>query len=347
LSLLDSRVIIRRRVSGSDLGKERKVMVRIPLLLAFPGMAAIAVALAVTLGPLHSHVAGGQALGIQQGDFELAIDANVENGNGPCDPIDSEADANVGATHRVAVCILNPPEPPSSFLTRVVYNGQLNKAPESLPHVLPCLDDNPDANAGATTFSSPSLGERWDCCGMGIYPPRGDDEYTPDKNDAVLACYADLRNPDATLVQGGPLEVITFEVVGGGDDRIEFDPTTAIGGATGTIGTCGEVPTQTIPCHGAVIHKQGEAPPATPPPAASPAAPTPSSAASAAAPTPERKATVTPGGATPAAAGGTPESDEGGGFPWAVVGGALGGAALLIVVLGGLYTWSRASRRRP
>jgi hypothetical protein len=281
----------------------------------------------------------------------------VENGNGPCDPIDSEADANVGAVHRVAVCILNPPEPPSSFLTRVVYNGQLNRAPE-MQHVLPCLDDNPDANAGATTFSSPNLGERWDCSGMSIYPPRGDDEYTTDKNDAVLACHADLRNPDTTLVQGGPLEVITFQVVGRGDDHIEFDPQTGIGGAAGTIGTCGEVPTQTIPCHGAVIHKQGESPPPTPlpvlsptaptpTPATSPAAPTPSIAASAAAPTPEMRATVAPGGATPAATGGARKSDEGGGFPWAVVGGALGGAALLIVVMGGLYTWSRASRRRP
>jgi len=224
----------------------------------------------------------------------------VENGNGPCDPIDSEADANVGAVHRVAVCILNPPEPPSAFLARVVYDGQLNVAPE-VPDLLPCLDDNPDANAGATTFSSPNLGERWDCSGMGIYPPRGDDEYTPDKHDAVLACHADLRNPDATLVQGGPLEVITFDVIGRGDDRVEFDPATEIGGEiTGTIGTCGEIPAQTIPCHGAVIHKQGEGPPATPPPEASPAAPT-----------PERKATVTPGGATPAAAGAAPESDEG------------------------------------
>lgn len=321
-------------------------MVRVPLLLAFPGMAAIAVALAFTLGPQHSHVAGGQALGVQQGDFELAIDANVENGNGPCDPIDSEADANVGAVHRVAVCILNPPEPPSAFLARVVYDGQLNRAPEKA-HVLPMLDDNPDANAGETTFSSPNLGERWDCSGLGIYPPAGDDPYTSDKNDAVLACHADLRDPDMTLVQGGPLEVITFDVIGRGDDRVEFDPATEIGGeTTGTIGTCGDIPEQTIPCHGAVIHKRGEGPPATPPPGASAAVPTPPPGASAAALTPERKATVTPGGATPPAAGGAPESDEGGGFPWAVVGGALGGACLLIVVLGGLYTWSRASRRR-
>jgi hypothetical protein len=312
-------------------------------------MAAIAVALAFTLGPGHSHVAGGQALGTQQGDFELAIDANVENGNGPCDPIDSEADVNVGAVHRVAVCILNTPAPVFSFLTRVVYDGQLNVAPE-VPDLLPALDDNPDANAGATTFSSPNLGTGWDCSGFGVYPPRGDDEFTPDKNDAVLACHADLRTltPDITLVQSGPLEVITFQVVGQGDDRIEFDPETAIGGSRlGTIGTCGDIPEQTIPCHGAVIHKRGEGPPPTLIPGFSPTAPTPSPVGSPPAPTPEGKATVTPGGATPSAAGAAPESDEGGGFPWAVVGGALGGAGLLIVVMGGLYTWSRASRRRP
>jgi hypothetical protein len=321
-------------------------MVRIPLFLAFPGMAAIAVALAFTLGPLHSHVVGGQPLGTQQGDFELAIDANPDNGNGPCDPIDSEADADVGAVHRVAVCILNQPEPPYAFLTRVVYNGQLNRAPEKT-HVLPMLDDNPDANAGETTFSSPNLGERWDCSGLGIYPPAGDDPYTTDKNDAVLACHADLRNPDTTLTQSGPLEVITFEVIGQGDDQVEFDPATEIGGTVGTIGTCGEVPAQTIPCHGAVIHKRGQSMAATPPPGASAAAPAPSSAGSPTPPTLAGTATVTPSRPTPSAAGAAPESNKGGGFPWAVVGGALGGAAILIVVIGGLYIWARASRSRP
>jgi hypothetical protein len=186
-------------------------------------MAAIAVALALTLGPLHSHGAGSEALDTQQGAFELAIDADVENGNGPCDPIDNEADANVGAVHRVAVCLLNPPEPPFGFFTRVIYDGQLSVAPE-VPVTSPALDDNPDANAGATTFSSPNLGEGWDCSGMGIYPPAGDDPYTPEKNDAVLACHADLRNPDTTLVDGGPLEVITFNAIGQGDNRIEFSP---------------------------------------------------------------------------------------------------------------------------
>ena len=187
-------------------------MVRVPLLLTLPATAVIAVALAFTLGQPHTRGAGGQALDTQQAGFELAIDANPDNGNGPCDPIDSEADVNVGAVHRVAVCILNPPEPPYSFLARVVYDGQLDKAPEKA-HVLPMLDDNPDANAGETTFSSPSLGARWDCSGLGVYPPAGDDPYTTDKNDAVLACHADLRDADTTLVQGGPLEVITFQAI--------------------------------------------------------------------------------------------------------------------------------------
>jgi len=242
-------------------------LVRLPLLLALPGMVVIAGVMALAVVARPSLVAEGQASSMQQGAFELAIDADVENGNGACDPIDDEADVEAGATHQVAVCVLNPPVPIFAFLTRVVYDGQLNRAPE-LPDVLPALDDNPDANAGDTTFSSPDLGARWNCSGFGIYPPRGDDEYTPEKQDAVLACIPDLRDPDTTLVQGGPLAVITFQAVGQGDDHLEFDPTTEISGESTTIGTCGEV--SPISCRDAVLHNAGGGPAVAALPEASP-----------------------------------------------------------------------------
>jgi hypothetical protein len=307
------------------------------------GIAAIVAALVLPLGPGHPDGAGAKDPVTAGDDMELAIDADADNGDGPCDPIDEEAYVEEGATHRVAVCILNPPEAPYSFLTRVLYDSQINEALE-MPDVLPALDDNPDANAGETTFSSPDLGVGWDCSGMGIYPPRGDDEYTPEKSDAVLACHTDLRNPSTTLDEGGPLEVITFEVTGRGDDYIEFDPQTQIGGVAGAIGRCGEVPSDIVPCHGAVIHKgqkEGEPPLPTRTPTpeelaeASPGAPTPVG-------TP---AVATPEGATPAAGETAPEADEEG-FPWAVLGGALGGAVLVVVLVGGLYAWRRAAGGR-
>jgi hypothetical protein len=291
----------------------------------------------LTLRPGRPDGAWGQAADAQQAGFELSIDADVENGTGPCYPVDSEAFVDVGSTHRVAVCVLNPPEPPFAFFTQVIYDGQLSTAPE-VPDVSPALDDNPDANAGVTTFSSPDLGARWDCTGLTVFPPVGDDPYTPEQKDASMACNADLRNPDTTLVDGGPLEVVTFNAIGQGDNRIEFSPETHIGadiaGKSVVIGRCGLLPAETIPCHGAVIH-QGEKPrPTTAPSEASPGAPTP----------PGTPAMTTRPGATPALSEVTPKEDHGEGFPWVVLGGALGGLIVLTGAVAALYTWRRGAR---
>jgi hypothetical protein len=316
--------------------------VRLSIRLALLGTVVTVVVLTLATGPLRLPASEGQATSMQQGEFALAIDANIENGNGPCDPIDDEAKVEAGATHRVAVCILNPPEPPYSFLTRVDYDDQLNTAP-TLPAVLPALDENPDANAGETTFSDPSLGARWDCSGLGIYPPSGDDPRTPEKHDAVLACHTDLASPDTTLVNGGPLEVITFVAAGKGDDHLEFDSATEIGGVGGTIGTCGLVPAQQIPCNGAVLHNAGGGPAAVASPAASPSG---SPAASAGTLTPQATQQISSQGPTPAVvqANGEENNGGGGGFPWPVLGGAVGGAALLLVVVLGLYAWRASSK---
>lgn len=315
-------------------------MVRLALAPALSGMIVIAGTLAFAMGPLPLAGSESRAAGMQQGQFELAIDADIENGDGPCNPIDDKADVEEGAAHRVGVCVLDPPSPVYSFLVRVVYDERVNRAPE-VPDVLPALDDNPDANAGETTFSSPSLGERWDCSGMGIHPPSGDDSRTQDKHDAVLACHADLENPDTTLVKDGPLAVITVEAIDRGDGYIEFDPTTEIGDEFGTIGTCGLVPAQKIPCRGAVLRNPGGGPAASGSPEA---APEESPEALARAATPATTPATSPEMPTAAAAQSGVKADENGGFPWAVLGGALGGAALVVALLAGIYARRRSSR---
>jgi len=326
------------RKTGPSRRERRHALLRFPLSsLLLSGVVAVIVVLVFTLRPGGPDGASGQATDTQQAGFELAIDANVENGNGPCDPIDSEAFVAVGTAHRVAVCVVNPSEAPFAFLTRVTYDGQLDVAPD-VPCTSPALDCNPDANAGATTFSSPDLGARWDCTGLTVFLPRGDDPNTQDVHDATIACNADLRNPDTTLVDGGPLEVITFNVIGRGDDQIEFSPDTHVAGAAAVIGRCGtsKIPSETIPCHGAVIHKGEKSQPTTAPSEASPGVPAPSGTAAA----------VATRNATPAVSQVTSEAGHGGGFPWPVLGGALGGLLVLTVVVAGLYTWRRGARGR-
>ena len=111
--------------------------------------------------------------------FELAIDANPSNGGGPCNSLDSQRTVYVGDTYQVAICLVNQSEAPQGFLARVIYDKGLNVAPECAadpakpgPGEIVCpapndtgdaLDDNPDANAGTTTWPNgdgETLGQR-------------------------------------------------------------------------------------------------------------------------------------------------------------------------------------------
>jgi len=312
-------------------------LLRVPFFsLLLAGVVAGVVMLVFALGPGRPDGALGQTAYMAQAGLELAIDADADNGKGPCDPIDAEAFVEEGATHRIAVCVLNPPKPPFAFFTQVIYDGQLNVAPDVPSCTSPALDCNPDANAGATTFSSPNLGARWDCTGLTVFPPVGDDPYTPEQKDASMACNTDLRDPDTTLVGSGPLEVITLKAIGRGDDHLELSPETHIAGEAGVTGRCGLILAETIPCRGAVIHNGETSHPTTAPSEASPGALTPSGTS----------VVATREGATPAVSQVTPEEAHGEGFPWAPLGGAVGGLIVLTAVVAGLYAWRRGAKGR-
>ena len=191
----------------------------------------------------------------QQG-FRLSIDADPTNGSAPCNPVDGERTVAVGSTYQVAVCLENQPDAPSGFQVQVLYDGNLSQAPE-VPDVAPALDDNPDANAGGTTFGAQSLGANWDCTAFGVQMPVGNDPNTPDKADATIACLADILNPDTTLVSTGALAVITFNAVAGGDNVLTLSGYTAVTSSQTALdmGACQGEPT--VPCVGATIHQQG------------------------------------------------------------------------------------------
>jgi hypothetical protein len=235
----------------------------------------------------------------------LAIDADITNGSRPCDPIDDTATVAVGSVHKVGVCIEDyVPNSVNNFELHIRYTGDPNATPPTtlnsateLPDVAPALDDNPDANNGDDP-SGFKLGDGWDCTGMGLAFPKGEDPGTPNVADAFIVCNAALANPDQDLTADpGLLATIEFTATVAGIDTIDFGPIDATNSNSvvsprlgGGVARCGTgVPADIIGCFGATIHKQGAGGP-VPTPAGTPAA------------------TATPGG-TPAATatpGGTP-----------------------------------------
>jgi hypothetical protein len=234
----------------------------------------------------------GPALSVSaQAGTRLAIDADITNGSRPCDPIDNTATVAVGSVHKVGVCIEDyVPNSVNSFELHIRYTGDpdasppttLNKATE-VPDVAPALDDNPDANDGDDP-SGFKLGGGWDCTGLGLVLPRGEDPSTPNVADAVIVCNAALANPDQDLsANPGLLATVEFTAASGGDDIIDFgsiDKANRNGvfypRTDGGAARCATaVAADKVDCVGATIHKGAGGPtplPGTATPAATPTA---------------------------------------------------------------------------
>jgi hypothetical protein len=101
----------------------------------------------------------------------------VWNGDGWCDPnhIDTTTTEYVGDSHQLAICIDNLPGAVHSFTAAISYDGALDQCIDK-PCIIvdslraqrteeTCLDDNPDANAGVTTWPHDvqGLGLGWTC----------------------------------------------------------------------------------------------------------------------------------------------------------------------------------------
>jgi hypothetical protein len=160
-------------------------------------------------------------------DVRLAFDVDITNGSGPCTQLDDAASLSVGESRQVGVCLLNPDGavPIAAYNYRVVYDDRIVVAPE-VANTAEGLDDNPDANAGRTTFTSPAypvaLGGGWDCHGgVGAYPV-GDTDGVPQDGDGTAysgGCGSAL-GPN-TLIEG-PLGVITFYALTPGTTSLNF-----------------------------------------------------------------------------------------------------------------------------
>ncbi len=94
-------------------------------------------------------------------DFHVEVDGDADNGTAPCNPVDV-APSVLPGTHKVAICAASAGETVGAFSVKLVYDDTLNQCPDvgcndgpnpPDPPVVgnaKCLDDNPDANAGAT-----------------------------------------------------------------------------------------------------------------------------------------------------------------------------------------------------
>ncbi len=148
----------------------------------------------------------------------MALDMDITDG-GPCADIDDSVDHVVGdPNYGVGICLSGIPAALGSFAVSVRYDDTLNQAPGCGLRRVTCLDSNPDANAGSTTWGT-SLGSGWDCYGFGLAslevienPPQARAMVRP-----IIGCWSPTGpwtfGDNETL---GALAVVAFHVIAGG-----------------------------------------------------------------------------------------------------------------------------------
>jgi CSLREA domain-containing protein len=173
------------------------------------------------------------------------IDKDITNGEGPCDPdyIDDETTEVVGSEHELAVCIGGLSEAVGAFDLGIRYDDELDECTDVECKDAVCLDDNPDANAGNTTWGD-GLGDGWDCTYVPGEPEPicdMDEDTGPQQGHAQVWCVGtedyDLGDDESW----GVLAVLTLDVVAGGTDDVVIDHLTVYRPPDGgIIGDCDE-----------------------------------------------------------------------------------------------------------
>jgi hypothetical protein len=182
-------------------------------------LAAAAIAAVATVVPRFS----GRTEQVEATDgASLALDMDITNGSGPCNPIDSERGSSSDEPeYKVAICLTGSAVPPAAFEFDLIYDDMLDQCvPVDCPDT-DCLDGNPDANVGATVFSSPDLGTDWDCSNMHLSPPVCDKDpgTGPDHGKAFITCMS-VKTPTLPVGPGvsAPIAVVAFKNIAKGRD---------------------------------------------------------------------------------------------------------------------------------
>ncbi|HUS82015.1 MAG TPA: hypothetical protein VM013_02005, partial [Dehalococcoidia bacterium] len=322
-------------------------------LLGLSLMAALAVLLALS-ADWGGRVAGAEGP-------TLTLDMDTTNGSGPCNPVDNARAVNVGDTYQIAVCLSDSPKAPAAFNFDIFYDTSLVQSPNIDCLDSPCLDANPDANAGTTSWGQP-LGTGWDCGSMGAVPPAGDMG-----GKAWMSCLT-LLDPGLPVGPGvsSPLALVSFKQMEKGS--VGFNLTNvALGDADaalivdcygessacvgGTAATDGQLPAPSPTAESAAPNETvspDAGPAATAAAATAIAQGTPvealdqaATATSAAAAT--KTAASTPSGKATAKPGATTEDDGGSSGPNA---GVIAGIVIVVVIVAGGAGWFAWRRMR-
>lgn len=280
---------------------------------------------------------GAQPAAAQDG---IAISLDTDISDGPCKDIDTDLTVPVGQSFQVAVCISGVPIGVAVSAYHVLYDDTVIVAPEVEDEGFG-LDDNPDVNAGNTTWGD-TLGDKIDCSGRLVAYPMGDKDPSagPDHGEAFASC-TNLNGPwpigDKT--DNGVLSVITFNSLKEGTTTLKV-----VSGVLGDanvieLGTCNPDVTYPMACNGATVTvgKEGQAP-------------TTAAARETASPSGNATAAASEGGtAAPSGAGGSASASvggEGGGNGWVLptVIGVVVGLVVIAAVSGGIYRRRRQAR---
>jgi hypothetical protein len=119
---------------------------------------------------------------------------------------------------------------------------------------VPAMDDNPDANDGATTFTSSTypneLGGGWTCDGsVGAFPQGDNNALTGAANGNAYSGGCSSGAGPYTLLQG-PLAVITFDAIASGTDTLAFAGSSVTAEDISEIGSCNQPGDIPIDCVG-------------------------------------------------------------------------------------------------
>jgi len=181
-------------------------------------LAAAAIAAVATVVP---RLSGGTGQVEATDGASLALDMDITNGSGPCNPIDPErASSGDGAEYKVAICLTGATAPPKSFNVELIYDDTLDQCvPVDCPGV-GCPDANPDANAGTTTWTTPGLGTGCDCTGSGEVPPACDwnPDTGPDAGAASIVCICATPTLPVGATVSSPIAVVSFKNIAKGRD---------------------------------------------------------------------------------------------------------------------------------
>jgi len=213
-------------------------------------LAAAAIA-AVALVGLRSNGGPDVASAHVTGSPHMEIDL-VKDGSTWCNPVDATASRPADNTeYQVAICLTDAPVAPAAFEFQVVYDPALNTCTNVATGEGTSLDDNPDANAGSTTFSTPNLGTGWDCSVYDLSEPMCD------LGGSMGTAYMSCVSPAGTLTLpfgsgvSAPLAVLNLKAANVGVDNLTIQNAAVFDADVNNILSC---TTPSAACVGATVN---------------------------------------------------------------------------------------------